>query len=198
MSVIITSEADRALLARPHISRAWFGMFDFPSGVKYLHNGYGPYTVGGQEYLGISDPLGGRLVGIAQVEEPQFGQAAAVQLVLSGVSADFIAEVKRDARALEGRSATLYWAAFDGETEAIIPLNGTGLIPLFPRGRMSAPSISRQGIGVRYVSLTIEGMWSSQNYAPGGRWNYADQLRRYPGDKGLQFVGVEVSENWQA
>jgi hypothetical protein len=189
----ILSDVDMEKLARPHVARAWFARLDFPDGIKYLHSGTGRITIGEHEYLGVSDPLSGRLVSIAQVEEPQFGTAAAVQIVLSGASKEFIQSVHATARELEGRAATIYWAAFDGETQEII----TALVPLFPRGRMSSPTIHWQGIGQRHVSLTIENIWSSKNFAPGGKWNQADQRRRFPGDKGLDFVGVKVSENWQ-
>lgn len=192
MSAII-SQTDAAKLRRPHVARAWFGQFDFPDGMKYLHSGTGRVQVGGHEYLGVSDPISGRMVSVAQVEEPQFGQAAAVALVMSGASKAFIQSVHATAREIEGRSATLLWAAFDAETQEII----TPLIPLFPRGRMSAPAIHHQGIGIRYVAITIENIWSAQNFAPGGRWSPADQRRRFPGDKGLDFVNVKVSENWQ-
>lgn len=180
-------------LARPHVARAWFGQFDFPDGMKYLHSGVGRITVESNEYIGVSDPISGRLASIAQVEEPAFGQAAAVAIVLSGASKEFIQSVHATARQLEGRAATILWAAFDAETQEII----TPLIPLFPRGSMSAPSIHWQGIGQRYVSLTIENIWSSQNFAPGGKWNPADQRRRFPGDAGLDRVGVKVQEGWQ-
>ena len=180
-------------LARPHVARAWFGQFDFPDGMKYLHSGVGRVTVDGHEYIGVADPISGRLVSIAQVEEPAFGQAAAVAIVLSGASKEFIQSVHATARQIEGRDAKILWAAFDAETQEII----TPLISLFPRGKMSAPAIHWQGIGQRYVSLTIENIWSSQNFAPGGKWNGADQRRRFPGDKGLDFVGVKVSEDWR-
>lgn len=191
MSAII-SPTDRAKLQRPHVGRAWFGRFDFPDAIKYLHSGVGRVTVDGNEYIGVSDPLSGRLVSIGQVEEPQFGQAAAVQIVLSGASKAFIQSVHATARQIEGRDARISWAAFDVERQEIL----TNLIPLFPRGKMSAPSIHWQGIGIRYVSLTIENIWAAQNYAPGGKWNPAGQRQRYAGDKGLDFVGVKVSENW--
>lgn len=191
MPIISADTMDK--LARPHVARAWFGQFDFPDGMKFLHSGVGRIAVEGNDYIGVSDPLSGRLVSMGQVEEPQFGAAAAVAIVLSGASKQFIQSVHATARQIEGRSAVILWAAFDGETQEII----TPLIPLFPRGKMSAPSIHWQGIGIRYVSLTIENMWSSQNFAPGGKWNQADQRRRYPGDKGLDFVGVKISENWQ-
>jgi hypothetical protein len=189
----IVAIADIPKLRRSHIQRAWFGEFDFPDGIKYLHTGMGRVTVGGHEYLGVSDPLSGRLVSIDQVEEPRFGQASAVTIGLSGVSRDFIADVFSDARDIEGRSAVISWAMFDPETQQIL---FNDLVPLFPRGRMSAPSISWQGIGIRSVTLTVENIWASQNFAPGGKWNPADQRKRFAGDKGLDFVGVNVTENW--
>lgn len=181
-------------LARPHIARAWFGRFDFPDGVKYLTTSTGRVAIDGQEYIGVTDPILGPLVSIGQFDEPQIGQAAAVAIVLSGVSKEFIQSVKSMARDIEGRDASISWAAFDQETEEIV----TPLIPLFPRGKMSAPSIAWEGIGRRYIGIVVESVWSSQNFAPGGRWNAADQRRRFANDKGLDFVGVSVSENWQA
>lgn len=188
----ILSAADAQYLAGPHIARAWFAQIDLPSGMSYLHSGTGRVTVGGHEYRGVSDPVGGRLVSIGQVDEPQFGQAAVVQIVLTGVGASFLREVKDTARQIEGRSANIYWVAFDGETQQI----KTALIPVFPFGRMTAPSISGQGIGVRAVTITVESIWQAKNFPPGGRWNPAGQRARYAGDKGLDFVGVEITEYW--
>lgn len=182
-----------AALESPHIARAWFGQFDFPDGMKYWHAGTGKKTIDGNEYIGVSDPVRGQLVSIGQVEEPQFGQAAAVQIILAGASIAFIQSVKANELAIEGRSATILWAAFNTETGAMV----TGLVPLFPRGKMSSPSISYQGIGKRYVSLTVENIWSSLNFAPGGRWSAAGQHARYPGDKGFDFVDEKAQEVWQ-
>ncbi len=185
------SQADMDWLSGPHVSRAWFGVFDFPTGVQYLHNGVGRVTVEGQEYVGVTDPVAGVLVGISAVEDPRFGQAAKVDIVLGGVNAEFYRSVKAHARGIEGRSATLRFAAFDPETGQLKLFKN-----LFP-GKMSAPTLHRQGVGTRYVGLTVESFWEAQNFPFGGKWNYADQLRRYPGDKGLQFVGVKVSEKWE-
>src|SRR5690349_12409889 len=116
MSAIISAtDADR--LARPHIARLWFAQLDLPDGMQYLHSGTGRVTVDGQEYRGVSDPIGGRLVSIGQLDEPQFGQAAAVQIVLTGVDRTFIQSVHATARQIEARSANISWAAFDGETQ---------------------------------------------------------------------------------
>lgn len=187
------SDDDADKLARPHVARAWFGVFDLPFGMLYVHSGVGRVTVDGQVYRGISDPVGGRLVSIGQVDEPQFGQAPSVSVTLTGVTRDFIQEIMGSARDIEGCDANIYWAMFDGETQRLI----TSLIPVFPFGQLSAPSISWQGIGQRTITLTIESVWQAKNFAPGGKWNPADQRKRFPGDLGLDFIGVEISENWR-
>ncbi|HEV7436859.1 MAG TPA: transcriptional regulator [Pseudorhizobium sp.] len=184
------TEEDRAFLRRPHIARAWFAELHLPSGVWRLHNGVGRKTVGGHEWRGVSDPAGQQLVSMSAVEDPRFGQAAKVDIVLSGVNVDFIRSVKDQARQIEGALADIYWCAFDQETQEVW---SGGLKKLFP-GYLSAPKRQSQGIGVRTVSFTIETLWQSQNYPFGGQWTTADQQRRYPGDKGLKYVGVKVTE----
>jgi hypothetical protein len=185
--------ADLAVLARPHVARAWFVRLDLPTGEWRVHSGAGRARIGGQDWQGINDPVGGVLVSIGQVEEPRFGSAVAVTLALSGANRAFLQSVHASAREIEGRAADVYWAAFDQETQAPV----TGLKSLFGRGRMTSPSIHWQGRGLRTVSVTVESIWSSQNFAPGGLWNDAGQQRRFPGDKGLAFVNQKVSENWQ-
>ncbi|MEC9246272.1 MAG: transcriptional regulator [Pseudomonadota bacterium] len=185
------TQADMDWLSGPHVTRAWFGEFDLPTGIRYLHNGVGEVEVEGQTYVGVTDPVGGLLVGISAVEDPRFGQAAKVDIILSGVNVEFFKSVKRDARAIEGRTATLRFGAFDPETGQIKLFKN-----MFP-GKMSAPTLHRQGVGTRYVGLTVESFWEAQNFPFGGKWNDADQRRRYPGDKGLQFVGVKVAEKWE-
>jgi hypothetical protein len=190
----VFSEDDVAFLSRPHIARAWFAGLDLPSGFSRLHSGFGRVTIGSDVWLGVSDPISGRLVGVEQVEEPTFGQAAAVTLTVSGANKEFIQSVKADARAIEGRSADIYWAAFDPETQT---LWSKGLVKLFPRGRMTAPAIQWSGIGIRTVSITVESSWATQNFAPGGRWNSAGQRQRFPDDLGLDYVGIDVQEGWK-
>lgn len=192
MSAII-SQVDSEALARPHVARLWLAKLDLPTGIAFLHSGTGRVTIDGQVWRGVSDPVGGRLVSVGQVDEPQFGQAASVTLVLAGADKAFIQSVHATASQVEGRAATVYWAAFDGETQQLV----TALIPVFPFGRMTSPTIKWQGIGVREVSLTVESIWQAKNFPPGGRWNPADQHRRFPNDKGLDFVGVEITDYWQ-
>jgi len=185
----IFSEADFDRLEAPHIARCWFAEIDLPAGLKRLHNGVGNITVGGHEWRGITNPLGGQLVSVAAVEDPRFGQAASVGIMLGGITVEFWREIKGMAREIEGRRCDLFWSEFDPETGEI----GITLKKLFP-GKITAPSLHRAGPGIRSASFVIESMWQSQNYPFGGRWNASDQERRYPGDKGGQFIGVKVME----
>lgn len=192
MTSPLFSADDLAALAAPHVARAWLGEFDLPSGLLRLHSGCGRVEAGGVEWLGVSDPdVPGRLVSVATVTEPRFGSAAAVTISLGGVTADFMRSLREVP--VEGRAARIFWALFDAETQEVV----LGPRLLFPRGRITAPARSRDGLGSRRVTLTVEGPWSSLNYPIGGRWNDADQQRRHPGDLGLQFVGVDVVETPQ-
>lgn len=185
------SSEDRAFLARPHINRCWFGFFDLPSGDAYLHNGVGRVTISGQEYRGVSDPVGGQLVSISAVEDPRFGQAPKVDIIIGGVSSTFFASVKTDARSLEGRTAAISFGLFDAETGEVRVFK-----QMFP-GKMSSPTLHRRGVGERYITLTVESFWQSQNYPFGGRWSPAGQRARYSGDKGMDFLSVQISETWE-
>lgn len=185
------SDDDRVWLSAPHVARQWLGYFDMPTGEIWLHNGVGRITVGGQEYRGISDPSGGQLVSISIVEDPRFGAAAKVDIVIAGVTADGFKAMKANARGMEGRTAILRFAVFDPET------GETRLAKQMFPGKMSAPSLHRRGIAERYVGLTVEGFWQAQNYPFGGRWTPGDFRQRNGGAKGMDFVGVEVTEQWK-
>ncbi|MEP9374992.1 transcriptional regulator [Mesorhizobium sp. KR1-2] len=189
----IFSEADLDWLARPHIARAWFLALDLPSGLHRLHSGTGRVTVGGHEWRGVTDPISGQLVSLSNVEEPRFGRAVALNITLSGANREFFKSVHATRRQIEGRRADLYFVVFDGETGTVWP---RGLAQLFP-GKITSPVLQWSGIGARTVSVTLESLWSSQNFPFGGKWNGADQRGRFPGDKGFDFVGVKVSENWK-
>lgn len=187
----VFSTHDMSLLSGPHVARCWFGDFDLPSGRQRLHSGVGQVVAGGYTWKGVSDPIGGQLVSISDVEDPRFGQAAKIDITISSVNLEFFRSVKGDARGIEGRPATIYFGMFDPETEDLIMFR-----QLFP-GFMSSPSLHRHGVGGRYIGLTIESFWEAQNYPFGGRWSPADQRRRYAGDKGLDLIGVKVSEVWE-
>lgn len=188
MSLVFTqSEIEAA--SRPHVARGIFVTIDLPTGILRLHNGAGRVVIEGNEWLGMTDPIGGRIVGISGIEEPAPGQASAVTCTLSGIDKEFVQYIRSVARQLEGREANVYFCLFDTETQEPI----TALRGIFIRGSLSAPSFSRD-YQSRVVSITIENIWAALNFAPGRRWNDSDQQREYPGDKGWQFAGVQIIE----
>lgn len=196
----IFTEEDFDKLSGPHVARIWLAEIDLPTGLRRVHNGVGTITVNGQEWRGITDPAGGQLVGVTAVEDPRFGQAPSVVITLGGITAAVWKEIKEYARDIEGSRCDMWWAMFDPETQEIVTITDPVteedrplVKKLFP-GKISAPTLQRQGPGVRFAAFTVESLWQSQNYPFGGRWNAADQERRFPGDKGGQFIGVRVSE----
>ncbi len=184
------SSADRAILKRPHVARAFFLEIDLPSnGLTRFHNGVGTVTVDGKEWKGVTDPLGRQMVGIGQIDETRFGQASAVEIVLSGVDSAFMKSVRDDAAAIEGRRADMYFSVFDAETYETLMFRK--ILP----GFLSSPKLFWQGIGIRTISFTIEGFFQAKNFVFGGKWSPAGQRKRYSGDKGLDFMGVDIKEN---
>lgn len=186
------SAAQADALARPHVARATFVMLDLPSGVARLHNGVGTVTAGGHDWRGVTDPVGGQIVSVGQIEEPRFGAAAAVTFTLSGVNRDFFRSVYQARQDIEGREARIYFGIFDGETQEIIG----GLADLFGRGHMTSPALHAVGLAVRTIELTVESQFASANFSPLWKWSATGQQRRFPGDLGGQYIGVPVEENW--
>jgi hypothetical protein len=191
MPSLFTSDQIEALRA-PHVNRAWFVELDLPSGMVRYHSGIGTVSAGGRTWQGVSSPTGGRLVSIDTIEEPRFGTAAAIGLAIAGVDVAWFQSVKTAARSIEGRTAAVYFGMFDAETQEIIG----PLVAVFPSGRMSAPSLQRSN-GIRAVTLTIESIFSTRNYQPGGKWNSAGQKARYPGDLFFDLLTAKTQEIWK-
>ncbi len=187
------TQAEAELLTLPGVTRAWFAELDLPGGTSRLHSGVGTVTIDGEEWGGVTDPVGGRMVSLSGVKDVEFGQASAVSIILTGVDRSFLQSVHATRREIEGRSANLYWGVFDPETQAVIG----SLKGLFTRGYMSSPSIHREGVGIRTIAVTIENIWSSKNFKVGNRWSPVGHRLLYPNDKGLDFIGQVISENWQ-
>lgn len=181
-------------LGGPHASRIFCVELVFPDETKRLHNGFGEVelTVNGvlQTWRGMSDPLGGVLVGMSEIEDPRFGSAPTLDISLSGVDAAYLKSIKDIARDIEGLEANVYFGVVDPEE-----LNDNGLTvpltPLFPFGRMTAPALSRSA-KENITLITIESFFQSQNYPFGGKWSDVGQQKRYTGDLGLSEIGTEV------
>lgn len=205
MTALYSTEEEIKFLRRPHVQRAWFAELHLPSGIARVHPGVGNFKIGyfegdiyfEDEWRGLSDPLGPMLVHIDPVEDPRFGTAVSVNILISGANKEFIRYIHENAAAIEGVQADLYWAPFDAETG----LPKFGLKRAFP-GMLSAPAIEWEGVGRRTVAFTIESIWLSQDDPYGGTWSYIGQKKRAlalfgdANDLGGQYIGVRVQETW--
>lgn len=187
----IFNDTDAIALRAPHVSRAFFLELALPSGTVRYHTGYGKIEIDGVEWIGAADPIGGRLVTIGRLTQSTIGKAIDQTIVLSGADSSFVRSVRDTAAQIEGAAAAIYFCLFDPETEGAL----TDL-KLMSKGHMTSPKRSREG-SVRQISLTLESVWSVLNFPGARRWNGADQRRLYPGDAGLDLIGVDVKEQYQ-
>lgn len=193
MANLFTS-ADRAVLKRPHVGQAYFVDMALPTlGTLRFHNGVGTVTANSQEWRGVSSPDGQQMAQVGAIEEPRFGTAPAVAIVLSGVSADFMSEVKGIAREMEGSAANVHFAVFDAETQDEL------MFRTLVEGFVSAPQmvwqIDPQGRRARAIVLTIESEEQAKNFSTAERWSPAGIRKRFGANvKGLDFMGVDVKE----
>lgn len=188
------SEADLDAISGPHIQRAWFCEVDLPSGLRRLHTGMGPVAIGGHEWEGVSDPFGGQLVGIGSIEEPEFGQASAVDVVISGANRSFLRSMWEDRHAVEGARCDLFVATFDAESgEVVVPLK------LWFPGKLTAPKFSIVGANVRFITMKVVSPFEGLNFPETNTmWSPAGQRARFPGDEGLDLINANIIEEYRA
>lgn len=145
------TQQDFEALSGLYVQPAWFARVDFPSGTRWLHTGMGPVEIGDHEWEGISDPFGGQLVGLGAVEELYFGQAPAVDVVMSGANREFLKSVWDDRHVIEGCACDLYFATFDAETgEPVV------MFRRMMQGRLTAPRMVINNTSSQYSRVEVD------------------------------------------
>lgn len=182
------------LLARPSVCLIDLAVFVFPDGeggtvTRRWHRGAGTLTVDGDEYYGVADPTGARVISIGFVELPTVQVAAKLDITVRGADEDFMSVVLTDSHLIAGSSMELYFCAFDTDTYQPIKK-----FLMFDNGRCGRPRVRAESSGLRVIDVPVDGVWSAKNFAPGGRMNNADQQRRFPGDRGAEFIGGPSEE----
>jgi hypothetical protein len=166
------------------------GRFEFVTGTRYLHEYAGDLVAGGQTWVGVSKASGQRLASIGAVEYPMPNVATKVDIVMTGVDADYVRTLRTDEGEVEGRSAELFLLVLDKDDRPV-----GDPFPIFPDGTMTAPGFKARR-GLREVSVTIESFWLNKNFPASARWNDANHGRRHPGDRVFQYTGGQVEEIW--
>jgi hypothetical protein len=171
--------------------------FDFTSETMRLWRGYGTLTTNdGAQWSGLGEF--GEMSGIEQAVN---GEAPEATFTLSGLDAD-VMRLARDEFESEvrGRMARVYLQFF-GVEDAEDPDNQRPLDNPYPvwAGRLLKPTFSLapadgDSPGTRSVSISAESLFSLRSRPKASLYTDADQQRRFPGDKGFEFVASLVNK----
>lgn len=177
---------------------ALLGEFYFDSGTQYMWTGYGTLTWNGNDYLGA-----GNFVGISAIEETQDTQAKGITLSTNGASPTAVAAALTEK--IRGRKFRMYltevvtrrYILLEDGTGSIALEDGTGYIALenitintpyrIFSGLMDYMEFTDDGIEPR-LQLSVENALIIGQRPKIGRYTTEDQKRRYPADKGLDFI----------
>lgn len=149
----------------------------FTSGEKLYWDGFGNLVISGDTYVGAANIVARSEIPIGVNDEN--GQ---LTLSLSGVDADIVAAVRAEEAEIYGRPITI-WGQFFSEA-----LQPSGDRFFLYGGTMDVPTYSAEGPTLRSITIPCEGEWSDRNGAAFSFFSNSDQQRRYPGDKGLEYV----------
>jgi hypothetical protein len=172
MSRSLTLAAESASLA-PHLRPVLLVALDLASGPVRFSTADRTLSFAGEDYLAVGD-----LGRIAPFGEPTDLSVEGVAIELSGIPSTYIDIAM--AENVQGRRARLWLGLLD---------DGYALIAdpvLIFRGRMDTIDI-RLGESATVVA-TVENRMADWDRPRVRRYTHADQIARFPADKGLEFV----------
>ncbi len=161
-------------------------LFDFRDGEEPLWGGEYDLTVGGRTWRGL-----GNIASVEGLDQAATLESSAMTFTLSGVEkpgADlsFLAlAVSSDKANYVRRLVTVYLQFFDEMWQALDEPFA------LKAGFMGQASVSRARAGygyVRTISLPAYNIFLGRGVAPYSTYTDRDQQKRFPGDKGLQFI----------
>jgi hypothetical protein len=147
---------------------------DFDSGTVCYWTGYGVITIDGNGYQGI-----GTLGSISAIEETEDLSARGITLQLSGIPSALVALALTED--YQGRTASVMFGALNESTGAVIES-----ITVFA-GRMDVMTITDDG-STAVINFSVENKLVDFQRTRESRYTHEEQLRRYPGDNGLEYV----------
>ena len=181
------SEAIAAARRKERLRMGLCFFADFQSGAFRAWDGVGALESGGHTWLGS-----GGLIGVSDLSLAAQGFAASFHLVLSGLpDAQFDAYAKlmmADLAEFRGRRVVVSLQFFGDDWQ---PLDAPYAIQA---GFMDRPIFSMRE-GQRAITLQCEGPLVTRRRPRFSNYTDADQQRRSPGDKGLEFTPTAAVRN---
>ncbi len=157
-----------------------FAKLEFDAATIYIHNGIGPLSFGGNEYLGVGD-----FGGISVIEEGPEISPYGISLILSALDSTFL----NTALTLDYymRPITIYIGA----------INSSGALVADPdelwSGKMDTMDIVTGQVNT--IQLNCESDLAIFDKINGKRYSDAQQQADYPGDLFFQFLDQMVDSN---
>lgn len=157
-----------------------FAKLEFDAATIYIHNGIGPLTFGGNEYLGVGD-----FGGISVIEEGQEISPYGISLILSALDSTFL----NTALTLDYymRPITIYIGAIDSAGALVADPDELW------SGKMDTMDIVTGQVNT--IQLNCESDLAIFDKINGKRYSDAQQQADYPGDLFFQFLDQMVDSN---
>lgn len=158
-----------------------FVQFNFDpvdGGVVRLWEGAGSIEVDSLNWRGFAE--------LGSISEASFGfgdAAGNITYTLSGVSPALITKAQDESASVRGRSVFLYSHFFD-----VLTLQPLDDFYLLREDIMDVLTYSGEGPDQRSISVVAETIWVFRNAASFAYFSDKDQKKRWPGDRGLEFV----------
>mgnify|MGYP000078226926 CR=1 FL=1 len=174
-----------AVLRDGTIAEAVLCWMDFATGAKRWWAGFGPLTHAGHDWEGVGD-----LISISDLTTDYQMSADPVTFTLAA-TAEMMILARNSRSAVTGRQVVVYSQLFATTAyEGVGPWQPLAQpMPLFV-GTMGPMTYDADGPAQRRITLQCEGFFARRNAPPRGLWTDRDQQARYPGDQGLERVGI--------
>lgn len=136
------------------------------------------------------------LISIDGIEQSLNGQATNLTILMSGIDNRVVNAASADVAAgkVEGRDFKIWmgWFRRDVPVQRLEPLGS--LIPL-GKWTFQKPTFICDGPTTRQIEIEAETLWVQRSRGAYGLWTDRDQQRRFPGDRGLDFVPTLVNKS---
>jgi hypothetical protein len=165
---------NEAAVEQTVVAPVLFADLDFPSGHVRVHSGIGTITWGGYDWLGV-----GTFGDVNGLEESAELERKTVTYTLRGVPNDLISVVLGED--YQGRTDKVYIAFFDTTTYQMVATPH-----LLHTGKMDVSTIRESNTCT--ISISSESRIAAWKRPTVRRLTDAEQKRRFPGDRGLEFV----------
>jgi hypothetical protein len=186
-------ETIAAHLAGRKVQAALLGQFDFASETMRLWNGGGILEANDDtKWQGL-----GQWGSVTGLEQAINGQAPEATFTLSGIDADILLLTRDEfEEEVRGRMVRVLLQFF-GTDDVNDPDNQRPLDNPFPiwAGLMLKPTFTLdQETGERSVAVAAESIFSQRGRPRFAMYTDADQQKRFPGDRGFEFVASLINK----